>query len=268
MIKLSDTVATYVGFSPDGNIIDTFNLKEGESLKHEKQKSEEQKKYLKNLTEIGKMTDDLGGFYMLYYSDKLFDGKISDKHITRIIYLATYIEYDTNRLAYTQQGKKPIPLTERDIKRELDIDRKTYYDFRSEMTSNGIMIFKDNEIYLSKQYFNKGTEQEKDLFFTKMYINTIRELYSQISPKQHKTLAHLTLPVKPHLPNIQSPTVKHTVNIHKNNFSHRFIVYTPMNLPLIFDFFRPMYPVHPGFLHHPDIFKLLAISLHVVDDDK
>ena len=59
------------------------------------------------------------------------------------------------------------------------------------MTSNGIMIFKDNEIYLSKQYFNKGTEQEKDLFFTKMYINTIRELYSQISPKQHKTLAHL-----------------------------------------------------------------------------
>lgn len=191
MITLSDTVATYVGFSPDGNIIDTFNLKEGESLKHEKQKSEEQKKYLKNLTEIGKMTNDLGGFYMLYYSDKLFDGKISDKHITRIIYLATYIEYDTNRLAYTQQGKKPIPLTERDIKRELDIDRKTYYDFRSEMTSNGIMIFKDNEIYLSKQYFNKGTEQEKDLFFTKMYINTIRELYSQISPKQHKTLAHL-----------------------------------------------------------------------------
>ena len=53
MITLSDTVATYVGFSPDGNIIDTFNLKEGESLKHEKQKSEEQKKYLKNLTEIG-----------------------------------------------------------------------------------------------------------------------------------------------------------------------------------------------------------------------
>ena len=32
------------------------------------------------------MTNDLGGFYMLYYSDKLFDGKISDKHITRIIY--------------------------------------------------------------------------------------------------------------------------------------------------------------------------------------
>lgn len=184
-------MATYVGYTSDGKIIDSFNLHEGDILKLEKKKSEEQKKYFKNLTEIGKMVDDLGGFYMLYYSDKLFDGRISDKHIARIIYLATFIEYDTNRLGYVKQGKKTVPLTEQDVKRELGIDRKTYYDFRKEMTSNEIMSFKNNEIYLSKQYFNKGTEQTKNLFFTRMYIDSIRELYNQIPPRQHKTLAHV-----------------------------------------------------------------------------
>ena len=130
---------------------------------------------------------DLGGFYGLCI-DKDFFEIINIKHIARIIYLATFMEYHTNRLVYVKLGKKSVPLTEQDIKRELGIDRRTYCDFRKEMTSNDILIFSDDGIYLTKKYFKKGKIKNN---FIKIYINPIKELYSQVSARQHKTLGYL-----------------------------------------------------------------------------
>lgn len=187
-----EIAATYVGFSQDGEIIDSFNLHEGDTLKIQEQgKKEKQKKYLKNQTELGKLERELGGFYMLYYSEKLFDGVVSDNHIARIIYLATFIEYNTNRLVFQEHGKTNKIFRERDISIVLGLERRTYNDFKKEMTTNGIMEFKEDGIYLSSIYFNKGEEKHRKQFFIKMYIDTIRQLYEQTSTRQHKTLGYL-----------------------------------------------------------------------------
>lgn len=175
---------------------DTGKVKTERKLKDTdevKIRSKEQQDYLKNKTDLGKMESDLGGFYMLYYNERLFDGLISDTHIARVIYLATFIEYDTNKLVFYENGKQNIPFTEKDIRQLLKIkDRQTYYDFKKEVLDSGIMTITDSGIYMSKTYFNKGKDDKSNKFyFMKMYIDTIRQLYEQTNTRQHKTLGHL-----------------------------------------------------------------------------
>lgn len=173
---------------------DTGEVKTERKLKDTdevKIRSREQQEYFKNKTDLGKMESDLGGFYMLYYNKRLFDGLISQTHIARIIYLATYIEYDTNKLVFHENGQKNIPFTERDIKKILGIkDRQTFYDFKKEVLDSDIMIIQDDGIYMSKKYFNKGKDNSNS-YFMKMYIDTIQQLYRQINTRQHKTLGYL-----------------------------------------------------------------------------
>ena len=154
--------------------------------------SEKQKQFLRSKNRMENMESDLGGFYMLYYNEKLFDGLISDKHIAKVIYLATFVEYDTNRLVFPQAGRKAVPFTEQDVKTVLGLtNRTTYAEFKKEIIDSGIMLITDDGIYMSKQYFNKGTEKGNQYYFVKMYIDTIRQLYRQTSTRQHKTLGHL-----------------------------------------------------------------------------
>lgn len=154
--------------------------------------TKEQEDYLKNKTDLGKMESDLGGFYMLYYNERLFDGLISDTHIARVIYLATFIEYDTNKLVFYENGKINKPFTERDIKEILGIKKvQTYNEFKKEILDSGIMTITDSGIYMSKTYFNKGKDKGNKFYFMKMYIDTIRQLYEQTNTRQHKTLGHL-----------------------------------------------------------------------------
>ena len=84
---------TYVGYDEDGQIVGgSVVLKEGESIKVVKapKQTTDYKKVQKNRDKLQKMSDELGGFYfMLYYDNKLFDGRVDEKHICRLIYLAT-----------------------------------------------------------------------------------------------------------------------------------------------------------------------------------
>ena len=127
---------------------------------------------------------------MLYYNDSLFDNKVDVKHMCRIIFLATSLEYDTNKLV-KKSGRSNEPLTEKDIKQELGLDKKTYKLFKDEMLNSGVMTIEDDGIYLSLQYFKKGTAIQDGRNFSRVYIETVRELYKQVTGRQHKTLSHL-----------------------------------------------------------------------------
>lgn len=184
---------TIVRFDSEGNIISSDLIGEFDSVKYIKQPKEGTKEYLnykKSQDKLGRLTEELGGFYMLYYNESLFDNKIDIKHICRIIFLATFLEYDTNKLV-ERQGRTNLPLAEKDIKRELNLDNKTYKSFKEEMIANEIMSIKEDGIYLSFDYFKKGSVMQDGRSFSRVYVSTIRELYRQVSGRQHKTLSHL-----------------------------------------------------------------------------
>ena len=184
---------TVVRFDSEGNIVSSDLIGEYDSVKYVKPPKENEKDFRvlkKNKEKMGKLTEELGGFYMLYYNDSLFDNRIDVKHICRIIFLATFLEYDTNRLV-KRDGRINKPLTEKDIKKELRLDKKTYKSFKDEMLNNDIMTIDESGIYLSTNYFKKGNVIQDGRNFSRVYVNTVRELYYQISGRQHKTLSHL-----------------------------------------------------------------------------
>ena len=184
---------TYVGYDEDGQIVGgSVVLKEGESIKVVKapKQTTDYKKVQKNRDKLQKMSDELGGFYfMLYYDNKLFDGRVDEKHICRLIYLATFLEYDSNKLV-ERQGRSNVALTEKNVKEKLGLDKKTYKTFKDEVVAEGILMFEEDGVYLSSEYFKRGKAPYK-CQFSRVYINTVRELYEQIKPRQHKTLSHL-----------------------------------------------------------------------------
>lgn len=142
----------------------------------------------------------LGGFcWMIYYDNKIFDNRLDIKHIARVMYLATFMEYNTNKLVFQENGKANIPFTEKDLRQLLDLDRRVYSAFKKDVITNEIMTFTDNGIYMSEIFFHKGEigQYKGDIrkqngSFSRIYISTIRALYEGLTDnRQHKTLGYL-----------------------------------------------------------------------------
>ena len=137
---------------------------------------------------------------MIYYDNKLFDNKIDIKHIARVMYLATFIDYESNMLVIVENGKQKRPFTEKDIKEKIGLVKsQAYKQFKTEMINNKILQFEENGIYLSDEWFFKGeikqyTKQIKKAngCFSRVYVETIRTLFEGLTDtRQHKTLGYL-----------------------------------------------------------------------------
>ena len=142
----------------------------------------------------------LGGFcWMIYYDNKIFDSKLDIKHISKVMYLATFMEYNTNKLVFQENGKANRPFTEKDLRQLLDLDRRVYSAFKKDVITNEIMTFTDTGIYMSEIFFYKGEIgqykcdiRKQNGSFSRFYVSTIRTLYEGIiDNRQHKTLGYL-----------------------------------------------------------------------------
>lgn len=185
---------TVIRYNSDGEIISSDVIGTNDAIKYVRPPKEgsKEKHYKKNEEQIGIMSQELGGFYfMLYFENKeLFDGRIDEKHISRLIYLATYLDYESNRLV-ERKGRSNEILVEKDIKAKLKLDKKTYRTFIDEVVAKNLLMFRNDGIYLSERFFCKGKCPRDGRQFSRVYISTVRQLYTQISPRQHKTLSYL-----------------------------------------------------------------------------
>ena len=185
---------TVVRFNEYGEIISSDIIGTYDDIKYIKPPKEgsKEKHYKKNEEKMGKMSQELGGFYfMLYFeNNELFDGRIDEKHISRLIYLATYLDYENNRLV-ERVGRSNEVLTEKDVKAKLNLDKKTYRAFMDEVIAKNLLTFNDDGIYLSERFFCKGKCPKDGRQFSRVYVSTVRQLYLQTIPKQHKTLSYL-----------------------------------------------------------------------------
>ena len=170
---------TVIRYNSDGEIISSDTIGANDAIKYIKPPKEgsKEKHYKKNEEKIGIMSQELGGFYfMLYFENKeLFDGRIDEKHISRLIYLATYLDYDNNRLV-ERIGRSNEILTEEDIKAKLKLDKKTYRTFIDEVVAKNLLMFKEDGIYLSERFFCKGKCPRDGRQFSRVYISTVNEI--------------------------------------------------------------------------------------------
>lgn len=133
---------------------------------------------------------------MLCVKNKLLFNELNMQHqnISRIIYLATFIDYNSNNAnMLVKHGKnyKIEPMTRQDIKNILRLGKDAFIDFMSDIKENNLIWEVDGKYYLSDKYFTKGKSDFNNKEYTRIFIKSVRYIYNHTTLRQHSTLSYV-----------------------------------------------------------------------------
>lgn len=180
-------------------IEEAFSLSENEEIiikKKDKQLTNKQKKLINQKQDLKRFCNKQGGFvHMFYVNSKLlfYDLDIDRANIARIIYLATYIDYNdrqANLLIKYSKNHTIQPMTREEMKKVLNLSKSIFESFLTEMKKNELIFEADNKFYINPKYFSKGKEKG-DKSYTRLFISNTRYLYENCTARQHKTLSYI-----------------------------------------------------------------------------
>ena len=114
-------------------------------------------------------------------------------HLTRLIYLATFLNYDNNIV--TPNGK---PMNKAMVQKQLMLKDPQFYRFWNDMVKKKILLVGETAISLNESIFFRGSTAsikkrcgQNGTTFTRLYIHGIRELYEKSTTSSHKTLSYM-----------------------------------------------------------------------------
>lgn len=181
----------------EGNIEYAGLMTNNESIRIVKDLSEKQTDIIKQKGELKAYSKKLGGYiHMMYVNNSLLfnDLGIDRINISRLIYLATYIDYndrEENVLVSHGENNKLEYLTKKDIREIMGLSDSIFKKFLNDMKNNNLIWEVNNKFYISNEYFNKGKSSFDKRKYTRIFINTTRELYKGCSTRQHKKLSYV-----------------------------------------------------------------------------
>lgn len=185
----------------DGYVIFTT-----EQLAEYKKKKEEEKFKAAKIKEDYK---EYGNFIWIIYNvgQLLFDGKIKNETLTKLIYLSTFIKYSDSKknniikngkikwIELTTNNKKPI--TRNNLGSILNISDRSVLYFIKETVENEIIYIENDILYINSKYIAKGNimniKYNPDDTISRIYIDTVRGLYKETLTKDHKLLSYFFL---------------------------------------------------------------------------
>lgn len=151
------------------------------------------------------LTRSLAGFvWVFYFNNQLIfnSGTISKANISRLMMLATYMNYD-NALALDRASSDKVIrfkgaveyMSKKDIQRVLKLEKGTYKRFFAEVTGAGILFENDGRFYLSRTHFYKGEIDSKrseiECKYTRMFVDTVRQIYNSMKTSKHNLLSYV-----------------------------------------------------------------------------
>lgn len=166
-------------------------------IEHKNTISPAQKKMLNSISSIAKHSEKLGGFvFLCYVKNKLLFNEldIERANITRLIYLSTYLNYNTsseNLLIRYTKNKKIVPLDRKQMRKILKLEERTFYNFLKNVKDNNLIYEVDEKFYMNPEYFTKGEVEFNTKEYTRIYINTTRLLYESVTLSKHKQLSYI-----------------------------------------------------------------------------
>ena len=181
----------------NGNIEYAGVMKDSEDIKIIKKTSDEQNKAIKRKDDLGSYASELGGFiHMLIINNELLfnDIGIDRSNISRLIYLATYIDYnDREENVLVKHGKNNTLeyLDKKDIKEIMRLSDATLSRFLNDLIKNDLLFYANDKYYISAKYFSKGKSNFDKRKYTRVFIKTTRELYKGCSTRQHSKLSYV-----------------------------------------------------------------------------
>ena len=147
--------------------------------------------YKKDNDEFKNKIDELcGSFYFNFYKRLL--GKIKPQHITRLLYLSCFMDYNNLIVLRKNNGNK-IPIYESELVNILNIGKTEFYNTKKELINNNLIIINDNKtVTINQTYCKKGEiMKNKKVEKVRIFEDAIKELYEKATPKEHKTIGVL-----------------------------------------------------------------------------
>lgn len=105
--------------------------------------------------------------------------------LARLTLLSTFIDYK-NRLMINKQ----TVMRKSDLPRILNISERAARDFVSEV-KNKYLIFRDGEMFLSKEYYRGESDKYKRDAKQKLFIQTTQDLYYKLKPREHRYFGYV-----------------------------------------------------------------------------
>ena len=185
-----------------GEVLEETQLRKHDDVVIKRKQTEEQYNYLINKTQLQEYSTNLGGYVHITYvnNELLFNNTLGVKapNISRIIYLATYIDYKNrngNLLMKRCNDYQLEPMNRNDLIECLKLKQRTFLNFYKEVTSKGLLIETDKGYVLNDKYFHKGKLEDDKLDNTKgysrLYVTTTRKLYLNTKTSEHKNLSYI-----------------------------------------------------------------------------
>lgn len=155
--------------------------------------AEERKQRLDRLAQIT-ARKDVAFIWAVYKSMNRLMEDLPSKYVAMLFFLATYHGYD----GYLTTGKKPIYKC--GLPKLLDVSRTTAYRFWKAIEAAGIGREEtDGRLRLDEQYFRRGAVSKQEIaaiteagrHMSRLYIDSVREIYRRASSKSKNGLGHL-----------------------------------------------------------------------------
>lgn len=158
--------------------------------KTKKRLTPQQKAIINQKNELKNHCMSLGGYIHMSYKEntKLLD-TLDSANLSRLIYLSTYIDYndrEENLLVKYGQGNKRTPMTRKDLQEILLLKDTAFKSFLKITKENNLLYEVEGKFYLDSTYFNRGSVMYNT--YTRVFIDTTRDLYKRTAIKQHKVL--------------------------------------------------------------------------------
>lgn len=184
----------------DGNVLEHYILKPGEELavvNKKKELTDKQIEFLNSNKELKDINNQLGGFVTMCYvkNEVLFNEfDIMASSVSRLIYLATYLEYNDKEdglLVCKSKYNKLIPMNRKIMMSKLRLSEKTFKTFLYDVKAHNLIFENGGKLYLNPDYFTKGKCSFDTKSYTRLYIDPIRSLFENSKVSSHKQLSYV-----------------------------------------------------------------------------
>lgn len=188
--ETGELVSALQVYLPAGSITYTPQSQRAYQRRKEATQAKEDEAFRKQYTR--KQNEGLGNYYFAESRD--FRSELSPQSMTRLMFLATFLRYDSNILYATERKF----LKKSQLPELLHLSEKTFYRFWTEVSGKYVIENPDGTLSMGNIFF-RGSMSKKfengrlSANYQKIYISALRELYDRTPISKHRYLGYVFL---------------------------------------------------------------------------
>ena len=134
-----------------------------------------------------------GDFYWtLFESKEEYYPDVSDSMLAKIVYLITYMDYETNLLMIQDSSTSPKrPMLKSDVAKIIRLYRSKFAPFWKEMLATGIITEEEDGKLRVCSRFCKGDLTRKNMAAMKIFTHAVRYVYENVDVRSQQYVAYL-----------------------------------------------------------------------------